>query len=166
MYTGSVKGAMGRGLRREILAYGTSLTVLQGLESRHHLISLRQSRGRAASVPAISAELRRVQNKDLLDSRFESMLPDLLESLPQLTSMPFSNKTDLVQNVISQVYRGESDEMTMEQEYFQRYRDHLKRSMIKTPRSKDYDIRFDHVRNPLRRWVLRFACTACPKRQS
>lgn len=93
-------------LRKELLSYATSLLVLQGLEGRHHLVSLRVCRGRATSVPAVSAELRRIQNRDVHDTRFRETLPNLLDSLGELTTLPYNSRTELVENITGQVYRG------------------------------------------------------------
>ena len=58
-------------LKRELLCYARSLLVLKRLESRHHLIQQTVSRGRAASVAAVSADLRRKQNGDLRRPEFQ-----------------------------------------------------------------------------------------------
>lgn len=143
---------MGLSLRRELLAYGTSLLVLQGLEAKHHLISIKISRGRAVSCAAVSAELRRLQNQDIQSAEFQESLPRLLERLGELTSLPYNNKTQLLQKITGQIYRGLHDNLFLQQEYFSRYREYLKKSLesrSKHIRSPDYDLYFHHARELL-----------------
>ena len=146
-----VQGNLGPALRKELLCYGTSLLVLQGLESRHHLISVKVGRGRAASVSAVSAEIRRLQNKDLRDERFVAQLPELLANLGQLTSLPYRNRTELMSNILGQVYRGLHDSMLVEGESFQKFRDSLKQKVQSTQRQRtpDFDMKMQHLTNLL-----------------
>ena len=118
---------MGIHLRRELLSYGTALLMLQGLESRHHLMSLKVGRGKAASVPSVSAEIRGMQNRDLRDSVFQSMLPDLIVGIGSMTTLPWSNRDQLIQNITKQVYRGLHDDPSQQAAYFARFRKHLQR---------------------------------------
>lgn len=134
------------GLRRELLTYGTTLLVLKGLESRHHLVALKVGRGRAASVSAVSAEIRRLQNKDLRDQRYAEQLPDLLADLGQLTSLPYRNRTELLSNIVGQVYRGMHDTMSAEGAYFQKFRDCLKQKAGATHRrAPDFEMKMQHL---------------------
>ena len=140
---------MGLTLRRELLSYGTALLVLKGLESRHHLVSQRVGRGRAASVPAVSAELRRLQNRDLHDGRFQEMLPDLLDGLGTLTTLPYINKEQLLSNVVGQVYRGLHSNLDRQAEYFARFRKYLQQSQTIHVRTPDYDMKAAHANQVL-----------------
>ena len=143
---------MGISLRRELLSYGTSLLVLQGLESRHHLVSLKVGRGRAASVPAISAEIRRMQNQDLRDPRFQGMLPDLMAGISTLTTLPYQNQTQLINNIMGQVYRGLHADLSAQAEYFGRFRKHLQNAQSNAAaraRPRDYDMKMAHLRETL-----------------
>ena len=145
-------GSMGIHLRRELLSYGTALLVLQGLESRHHLVALKVGRGRAASVPAVSAELRRMQNRDLSNPRFQSMLPDLLVGISSLTTLPYQNQTQLINNIIGQVYRGLHSDLSAQAEYFARFRKHLQLAQSNAAariRPRDYDMMMSHLKETL-----------------
>ncbi len=141
-------GPLQNKLRRELISYGLSLLVLKRLEARHHLVSQRASRGRAASVAAISAELRRVQNRDIFEPLFEDNIDDFLSSIGELTDLPYTSRTDLVQIVTAQVYRGLHDNLEQQAAYFKRFRDHLKATCKEVwgiARSSDYDIKADHL---------------------
>ena len=145
-------GSMGIHLRRELLSYGTSLLVLQGLESRHHLVALKVGRGRAASVPAVSAEIRRMQNRDLHNPRFQSMLPDLLVGISSLTSLPYENQTQLINNIMGQVYRGLHADLSSQADYFARFRKHLQFAQSTAAarvRPRDYDMMMAHLKESL-----------------
>ena len=141
-------GALQNKLQRELISYGLSLLVLKRLEARHHLVSQRASRGRAASVAAISAELRRVQNRDIFEPLFENNIDDLLSSIGELTDLPYTSRTDLVQIVTAQVYRGLHNNLEQQAAYFKRFRDHLKATCKEVwgiARSSDYDMKVDHL---------------------
>ena len=143
---------MGISLRRELLSYGTALLVLQGLESRHHLVALKVGRGRAASVPAVSAEIRRMQNKDLVDPRFQSMLPELMTGISSLTSLPYGNQTQLINKIMGQVYRGLRADLSQQAEYFARSRRHLQHAQSNAAariRPRDYDMQVSHLKETL-----------------
>ena len=143
---------MGVSLRRELLSYGTSLLVLQGLESRHHIVSLKVGRGRAASVPAVSAELRRMQNRDLREKLFQDMLPDLMNGLGTLTTLPWTSQAQLIQNIIGQVYRGLHADLSRQAEYFARFRKHLQvaqSSSLARIRPRDYEMKMAYLRQTL-----------------
>ena len=143
---------MGIALRRELLSYGTSLLVLQGLESRHHLVSLKVGRGRAASVPAVSAELRRMQNRDLQQQQFQDMLPELMNGISSLTTLPYTSQAQLIQNILGQVYRGLHADLSRQADYFSRFRKHLQvaqASAAANVRSQDYDMKMTYLRQTL-----------------
>ena len=144
---------MGIHLSRELLSYGTALLRLQGLEIRHHLMSLKVGCGKAASVPSVSAEIRGMQNRDLRDSVFQSMLPDLIVGIGSMTTLPWSNRDQFIQNITKQVYRGLHDDPSQQAAYFARFRKHLQRvqsrEAAKQPRPVDYDLMVSHVRQAL-----------------
>ena len=58
-------GPLRLALRKELLSYGSVLLVLKTLEAKHFAIGIRARAGRAASVHAISADMRRQVNRDL-----------------------------------------------------------------------------------------------------
>ena len=79
--------------------YVTSLTVMQRLEARHHLVSMAVSRGRALSVPGVVSGLRRRFNGDVHQASFRSDFPQLLNSFDQLLPQQWSSKKQLLEMV-------------------------------------------------------------------
>ena len=55
----------------ELLAYGSSLTSMQRLESKHHLVSQRMSIARNSTPSTLSANLRRTLNGDVNSDDFK-----------------------------------------------------------------------------------------------
>lgn len=141
-------GSLGTRLRRELLSYGLSLLVLKRLESRHHLVSQKAGFGRAASVPAISAEIRRMQNRDLVRPEFEQHVGSLMDSLGELTDLPFSSRSELIDIVTGQLFRGLHENLELQANYFKRFRDRLRFLTDRgsqTQRDPDYDLKMEHV---------------------
>ena len=141
-------GSLGTRLRRELLSYALSLLVLKRLESRHHLVSQKAGFGRAASVPAISAEIRRMQNRDLVRPDFEQQLGSLMDSLGELTDLPFSSRSELLDIVTGNLFRGLHENLELQANYFKRFRDRLRflsdrGSQIR--RDPDHDLKMEHV---------------------
>ena len=68
---------MAKPLFDEMACYISSLTVMQRLESRHHLVNARLSFGRATLPASLSAALRRGQNADLKQDSYKSVLLNL-----------------------------------------------------------------------------------------
>ena len=141
-------GSLGVRLRRELLSYGLSLLVLKRLESRHHLVSQKAGFGRAASVPAISAEIRRMQNRDLVRPEFEQHVGSLIDSLGELTDLPFSSRSELIDIVTGQLFRGLHENLELQANYFKRFRDRLRFLTDRgsqTQRDPDHDLKMEHV---------------------
>ncbi|CAL1127793.1 unnamed protein product [Cladocopium goreaui] len=88
-------GPLRLALRKELLSYGSVLLVLKTLEAKHFAIGIRARAGRAASVHAISADMRRQVNRDLLSDKFDECFPQLLDQLGELTTLPWQNKVQL-----------------------------------------------------------------------
>lgn len=86
-------------LKHLLLAYSTSLTVMQRLEARHHLVNQSLSRGRALSVPGVMAELRRRFNGDLSQPSYREQLPQLLNQFDQLVPQHWDSHKQLLEIV-------------------------------------------------------------------
>ena len=140
-------------LRRELLSYGSCLLVLKRLEAKHFLVGIKAHRARAASVPAISAEMRRRQNQDHMTYLFEQEFPNLLASLGSLTTLPWVNKSQLVSIITRQVYRGLHDNLSHQHQHFDRFRALLKKKNEEKhgvkPRCSDYTLKFHHLSSVL-----------------
>lgn len=120
-------GPMRLVLRWELLSYGSCLLVLKRLEAKHFLTGLKAHRARAASVPAISAEMRRRQNNDHMTDHFENEFPELLSGIGELTTLPWANKVQLIRIITGQVYRGLHDNLSQQRQHFDRFRALLKK---------------------------------------
>ena len=147
-------GSLPCALRRELLSYGSALLVLKRLEAQHFLVGLKGRRGRNASVPHISAEMRRKHNKDHMQDDFELDFPDLMSSIGELTTAPWQNRTQLVQFITKQVYRGLHDNLKKQHEHFERFRALLKKQNEQAhgiqPRCYDFTLKFHHLGSVLR----------------
>ena len=140
---------LGLALRKELLSYATALLVLKTLESRHHLIQQAISRGRALSVASVSADLRRKHNRDLHRDDFQADLPSLLESLGTLTCMPWRTRTELVNAIVGQTYRGLHDDLSAQADYYKRFREFLKHQASTRQRSPDFLLQSAHLESLL-----------------
>ena len=149
----NILGPMRLILRRELLAYGSCLLVLKRLEAKHFLVGLKAHRARAATVPAISAEMRRNHNGDHLLDAFEDEFPNLLSEIGCLTTLPYQNKTQLIQSITKQVYRGLHDNLEQQHQHFDRFRALLRKQNDAKhnaqPRSFDYTLKFHHLSSVL-----------------
>lgn len=136
-------------LRRELLSYGSCLVVLKTLEAKHFLVELRAQRGRATQVPTISADMRRRFNQDHLKQDFEDEFPNLLTGVAALTTLPWQTKTQLIDSITKQVYRGMHDNLERQHQHFDRFRSLLKKQNDQThgvqPRCTDYTLKFHHL---------------------
>ena len=92
--------AMDSGLLKELFSYGVSLTVMQRLESRHHLVNLHTVPSRASSATAISAFLRRKLNPDIHEANFRSNFERYLGMFDQLVEEEWGSMSEL-QKLIS-----------------------------------------------------------------
>ncbi|OLP99017.1 hypothetical protein AK812_SmicGene18471 [Symbiodinium microadriaticum] len=131
-------------LKQELLSYAAALLVLKGLEAKHHLVHQTVSRGRGSSVAAVSSELRRKVNGDLHRDEFQRDLPQLMESLGELTSMPWRTRAELVEIVSSQCYRSLHDDLTAQAAFLKRYRQFL-RSKQTVQRGFDFALKQQHL---------------------
>lgn len=86
-------------LLKELLGYGLALTVMQRLESKHHLVHQRASVARAGSAAYHSANLRRKQNQDVLDTGFRLNLESYLQRFDELVPEEWSSKSELAKLV-------------------------------------------------------------------
>ena len=68
----------------ELLAYATSLVVMQRLESRHSILQRRLARRHNQLPDTLSATLRRLQNRDIERPDFQERLPEFLAAIPEL----------------------------------------------------------------------------------
>lgn len=83
----------------ELMGYSTALVVMQRLESRHSLLK-RFLAWRHKQMPAtLSAALRRKENRDLENSTFQSLLPELLTSIGELDPGEWQSKTQFLERV-------------------------------------------------------------------
>ena len=60
-------------LQELLVGYSTALVVMQRLESRHHLVNISMSRGRAQTPASVIAGLRRRMNQDLTHPTFRHL---------------------------------------------------------------------------------------------
>ena len=79
----------------QLLSYGLALTVMQRLESRHHLVSQKVVVGRANSALAVSAYLRRKQNCDWKHESFKTNFARYLTELHRLVPEPWHSMAEL-----------------------------------------------------------------------
>ncbi len=71
-------------LAAELHVYASSLLVMQGLESRHHLARMYLEVARSAKLPAVCASMRRMQNPDTRDPRFRLNLDSYARRVSEL----------------------------------------------------------------------------------
>ena len=71
-------------LQQLLLGYSLSLTCMQRLEGRHHLVHMAVARGRALKPAGLMASLRRKQNGDVHHEKFRELLPELLNGFDLL----------------------------------------------------------------------------------
>jgi hypothetical protein len=83
----------------ELVLYSSCLIVMQRLEAKHHYLHMQVSRGRASSVPATVAELRRQANDDIRSVQFRQVLPQLMKSFNDLVPGPWQSFSDLLRVV-------------------------------------------------------------------
>ena len=83
------------GLFKELLGYALALTSMQRLESRHHLINLKVSPGRASSAALVSANLRRRLNPDCRATEFRVNLERYMEEFDKLVPETWDSMTEL-----------------------------------------------------------------------
>lgn len=110
-------------LRHLLLGYCTSLTVMQRLEARHHLVNLSLSRGRALSVPGVISSLRRRANEDLTNPSFRASLQDLLNNVDQLVPEQWDSQKQLLEIVYGHGLDQLHPDTTWEEQQMQRIAD-------------------------------------------
>lgn len=142
-------GPLRLALRKELLSYGSVLLVLKTLEAKHFAIGIRARAGRAASVHAISADMRRQVNRDLLSDKFDECFPQLLDQLGELTTLPWQNKVQLLEIISKQFHRDLHACMESQKSCFERFRAYLKKqrddAFPSVPRTGEYTLRFHHL---------------------
>lgn len=79
----------------ELLAYGSSLTSMQRLESKHHLVSQRMSIARNSTPSTLSANLRRTLNGDVNSDDFKNNFGRYLMEFAKLVETPWQSRTEL-----------------------------------------------------------------------
>ena len=79
----------------ELFSYASSLVVMQRLESRHHLVSMRVAPSRAMSATAISAFLRRKLNTDINRSEFREHFERYLHEFDKLVPEEWASMSEL-----------------------------------------------------------------------
>lgn len=67
-------------LQELLVGYSTALVVMQRLESRHHLVNISMSRGRAQTPASVIAGLRRRMNQDLTHPTFRHLVLTIASS--------------------------------------------------------------------------------------
>ena len=82
-------------LFKAILEYGVCLVPMQRLEARHHLVHQKAAPARAGSVAYISANLRRLLNKDVNHAAFRNGLDRFLARFHELVSEPWTTRAEL-----------------------------------------------------------------------
>ena len=110
-------------LRHLLLGYCTSLTVMQRLEARHHLVNLSLSRERALSVPGVISSLRRRANGDLTNPSFRASLQDLLNNVDQLVPEQWDSQNQLLEIVYGHGLDQLHPDTTWEEQQMQRIAD-------------------------------------------
>lgn len=142
-------GPMQLKLRKELLSYASALLVLKTLEAKHFAIGSRARTGRAASVHAISADMRRHINGDMQSEHFAQQFPQLLDQLGELTTLPWQNRVQLLEIISNQVHRNLHASMDSQKACFERFRAYLKkRRDVMFPiaqRSPEYTMKFHHL---------------------
>lgn len=94
-----VSTVMGNTLFKKLLSYGLALVVMQRLESRHHLVSLKVGQGRAITAAAVSANLRRKLNNDTKQDSFKQNFSQYLERFEELVPETWTTMRELHQLV-------------------------------------------------------------------
>lgn len=79
----------------ELLAYGSSLTSMQRLESKHHLVSQRMGIARNSTPSTLSANLRRTLNGDVNSHNFKNNFGRYLMEFAKLVDTPWQSRTEL-----------------------------------------------------------------------
>ena len=91
----SESNVMDNELFHEILSFGLSLTSMQRLEGRHHLVNLKVGPSRASSAATVSAALRRRQNCDWQRPSFRSVFETNLQRFHLLVPEEWSSMSEL-----------------------------------------------------------------------
>ena len=86
---------MGEKLFHELLRYSLSLIVMQRLESRHHLVGMKISAGRANAAATASAMLRRRLNDDSKQEAFAESFEDYLQQFERLVPESWNSMKEL-----------------------------------------------------------------------
>lgn len=86
---------MGSELLCELVAYSASLTSMQRLESKHHLVSQRMSIARNSTPSTLSANLRRTLNGDVNSEDFKTNFGRYLMEFSELVDTPWQSRTEL-----------------------------------------------------------------------
>ena len=86
---------MGPELLCELVAYSASLTSMQRLESKHHLVSQRMSIARNSTPSTLSANLRRTLNGDVNSEDFKTNFGRYLMEFSELVDTPWQSRTEL-----------------------------------------------------------------------
>ncbi|CAE7311851.1 unnamed protein product [Symbiodinium sp. CCMP2456] len=82
-------------LFRSLLAYASSLNVMQRLEAKHHLVQVRMCSARALGVAHLSANIRRALNGDLERPEFERNLDRYLSSFSSIVQEEWGSFKEL-----------------------------------------------------------------------
>ena len=99
---GSTNEAMNNHLFRELLSYGLSLTAMQRLEGRHHLVNLKVGPSRASAAATVSAALRRRQNTDVHQVSFRETFESNLQLFHLLVPERWNSMAELHRYVSGQ----------------------------------------------------------------
>ena len=99
---GSADDAMNNHLFRELLSYGLSLTAMQRLEGRHHLVNLKVGPSRASAAATVSAALRRRQNTDVHQDSFRQTFERNLQRFHLLVPERWNSMAELHRYVSGQ----------------------------------------------------------------
>lgn len=128
-------GPLHHNLAHELLAYASSLVVMQQLESRHHLVNMAVSHGRAQLPCATIAALRRVINKDLQEPAFRDLLPTLLDSFSTLlpAEISWSGKKEMLEKIYGYGLDQLHPDTTFEDAEFQKHTDAMVQAKTKSP---------------------------------
>ena len=89
-----------------------------------------------------------MQNGDLTRPEFECNVSSFIDSLGELTDLPYSSRNELLDIVTGKLFRGLRENLELQASYFKRFRDRLRYlcdRVSQHQRTPDFDLKMDHL---------------------